>query len=232
MAAKSILALATFAGMLFSAAAARAESPPAEAGNEDSRLLVASSSAAQSDLPGQVIPRVAKITLARPVGRVNFAADAPLLGEMRYADRSGDGSIRFVTAGPRSPIAGGMPGRLPVVGMLTSPYGMRTHPVHGGRRWHGGVDLAAPAGTPVHATSDGVVVNAGWAGGYGLLVKLSHGGLYETQYGHLRQISVKAGQLVKRGDVIGQVGSTGNSTGPHVHYELRVAGRPVDPMKR
>ncbi|WP_338467607.1 M23 family metallopeptidase [Novosphingobium sp. ZN18A2] len=113
---------------------------------------------------------------------------------------------------------------------MTSGFGMRHHPILGGRRKHDGVDLASPVGTPVHATADGVVEKASWFGGYGLFVELEHGANMETRYGHMSKIAVAEGQRVHKGDVIGYVGSTGRSTGPHLHYEVRVNGVPVNPL--
>lgn len=124
-----------------------------------------------------------------------------------------------------------IPSLNPVEGVrLSSGYGMRTHPVLGGRRAHKGIDLAAPTGTPIRATADGTVNMADWNGGYGLYVELNHGGDLETRYGHMSRIAVAPGQQVRKGDVIGYVGSTGRSTGPHLHYEVRVAGQSVNPM--
>jgi murein DD-endopeptidase MepM/ murein hydrolase activator NlpD len=124
-----------------------------------------------------------------------------------------------------------IPSLVPVEGVkLTSDFGMRWHPVLGGRRQHKGVDLAAPTGTPVHATADGVVERADWFSGYGLFVALEHGGDIETRYGHMSRLNVAAGQQVRKGDVIGYVGTTGRSTGPHLHYEVRIAGEAVNPM--
>lgn len=124
-----------------------------------------------------------------------------------------------------------IPSRMPVEGAsLTSSFGMRWHPVLGGRRAHKGVDLAEPTGTPVHATADGVVSRADWFSGYGLYVSLEHGGNIETRYGHMSRLNVAAGQTVHKGDVIGYVGSTGRSTGPHLHYEVRIAGTAVSPI--
>ncbi|HVR90186.1 MAG TPA: M23 family metallopeptidase [Novosphingobium sp.] len=124
-----------------------------------------------------------------------------------------------------------IPSRMPVDGAhLTSDYGMRWHPVMGGRRQHKGVDLAQPTGTPVHATADGVVSRADWFSSYGLYVSLEHGGSLETRYGHMSRLNVAAGQSVKKGDIIGYVGSTGRSTGPHLHYEVRIAGEAVNPI--
>ncbi len=113
---------------------------------------------------------------------------------------------------------------------LSSNYGMRVHPVLGGLRAHKGIDIAAPIGTPIRATADGVVGMADWNGGYGLYVALDHGGNMETRYGHMSRIAVASGQQVRKGDIIGYVGSTGRSTGPHLHYEVRVAGEAVNPL--
>ncbi|WP_343752138.1 peptidoglycan DD-metalloendopeptidase family protein [Sphingomonas japonica] len=118
---------------------------------------------------------------------------------------------------------------LPVAGRLSSGFGSRGHPVLGFRRFHKGLDIAAPTGTPIHAATDGVVAFAGRNGGYGNFVKLSHGGGMQTAYGHMSRIAVRSGTRVSRGQVIGYVGSTGLSTGPHVHYELIKGGRAVDP---
>jgi len=113
---------------------------------------------------------------------------------------------------------------------MSSNFGMRTHPVLGGYRMHKGVDLPAPTGTPIHATADGVVGMADWFGGYGLFVELEHGANLETRYGHMSRIAVAQGQHVHRGDVIGYVGTTGRSTGAHLHYEVRIAGEAVNPV--
>ncbi|MBN8484659.1 MAG: M23 family metallopeptidase [Sphingomonadales bacterium] len=113
---------------------------------------------------------------------------------------------------------------------LTSNFGMRTHPVLGGRRAHKGIDLAAPTGTPVYASADGVISKAEWFSSYGLYIAIEHGGEIQTRYGHLSRLNVAAGQPVKKGDLIGYVGSTGRSTGPHLHYEVRIAGTAVNPV--
>ena len=124
-----------------------------------------------------------------------------------------------------------IPSRMPVDNLrMTSSFGLRWHPVLGGRRAHTGVDLANPVGTPVHATADGVVGRADWFGGYGLCIDLEHGGSLETRYGHLSRLNVVAGQSVHKGDIIGFVGTTGRSTGPHLHYEVRVEGSAVNPI--
>lgn len=113
---------------------------------------------------------------------------------------------------------------------LTSRFGMRTHPVLGGRREHHGIDLAAPTGTPVYATADGTVSMAKFFGSYGNYVQIEHGGDMQTRYAHLAQIAVPDGVRVTKGQLIGYVGSTGRSTGPHLHYEVRIAGAPVNPL--
>jgi len=126
--------------------------------------------------------------------------------------------------------AGALPSIMPVsAAAMTSGFGMREHPLLGVLRAHRGVDLAAPSGTPIVATSDGVVSLADWRGGYGLSIALEHGGGLETRYGHMSRLSVAAGQSVRKGQVIGFVGSTGLSTGPHLHYEVRVNGVAVNP---
>ncbi|MDT8279710.1 MAG: M23 family metallopeptidase [Erythrobacter sp.] len=124
-----------------------------------------------------------------------------------------------------------VPSRMPLEGaQLTSNYGMRTHPVLGGRRNHTGIDLAAPTGTPIYATADGVIGRADWYSSYGLYISINHGASMETRYAHLSRLAVAAGDNVKKGDLIGYVGSTGRSTGPHLHYEVRVDGLAVNPI--
>ena len=124
-----------------------------------------------------------------------------------------------------------IPSRMPLESArLTSDYGMRNHPVIGGRRNHKGVDLAAPTGTPVYATADGIIGRADWFSSYGLYVEIAHGADLETRYAHMSKLAVAAGERVKKGDIIGYVGSTGRSTGPHLHYEVRIDGVAVNPV--
>ena len=113
----------------------------------------------------------------------------------------------------------------PAAGYVSSPYGLR----FGGTEFHQGIDIAADMGTPIVATADGIVTAAGWNGGYGNMVDVNHGGGIVTRYGHASALAVTVGQQVRRGEVIAYVGSTGRSTGPHVHYEVRVDGQPVNP---
>lgn len=115
---------------------------------------------------------------------------------------------------------------------VTSRFGTQRPASGGGIRAHAGVDLAAPVGTPVSAAFEGNVSVANWSGGYGLLVVLDHGNGTQTRYAHLSKLNVAAGQHVRQGEIVGLVGSTGHSTGPHLHYELRYKGRPVNPLTR
>jgi murein DD-endopeptidase MepM/ murein hydrolase activator NlpD len=120
--------------------------------------------------------------------------------------------------------------RLPVSGRVTSGFGERFHPILGYMRFHKGVDLGAAAGTPIVAAAAGRVVDAGWHGGYGRQVQIAHAGGIETRYGHMSRMVAYAGELVRQGQVIGYVGSSGLSTGPHLHFEVTKNGRPVNPM--
>ena len=118
----------------------------------------------------------------------------------------------------------------PVSGEITSPYGYRTHPIWGTTIYHSGIDIGVDEGTPVHAADGGTVVWSGWMGGYGYAVVIDHGNGMSTLYGHNSELAVSEGQDVSKGQVIAYAGSTGNSTGPHVHFEVRISGDPVDPM--
>ena len=113
---------------------------------------------------------------------------------------------------------------------VSSLYGMRMHPRYGYWKMHEGVDLSAPKGTPVYATGNGVVVRASWQRGYGELIELNHGFGYKTRYGHLSKMYVSPGDSVTRGQVIGEVGNTGVSSGAHLHYEVRFRDKTVNPI--
>jgi murein DD-endopeptidase MepM/ murein hydrolase activator NlpD len=119
----------------------------------------------------------------------------------------------------------------PVRGWVTSPFGNRTSPFSGILTFHEGLDIAAQTGTPIVAPADGVVIKAGFGTGYGNMVEISHGYGIKTIYGHNSRLNVKPGQRVKRGDVIAYLGDSGSSTGPHLHYEVRVNGLPVNPVR-
>lgn len=126
----------------------------------------------------------------------------------------------------RLPLANPAPGHV-----VTSPFGVRTDPIVGTAALHSGMDFRAPIGMDAKVTAAGVVVKAGWNGGYGRMVEVDHGHGYATRYGHLSQILVKVGDKLKAGDVIGRTGSSGRSTGPHLHYEVRHDGQAVNPLR-
>lgn len=114
---------------------------------------------------------------------------------------------------------------------VTSSFGSRSDPFLGAAAFHGGMDFRAPTGSPIKATAAGVVVKAGWSGGYGRLVEVDHGNGYSTRYGHMSKILVSEGDKIKLGEIVGLVGSSGRSTGPHLHYEVRKNGTAVDPLR-
>jgi murein DD-endopeptidase MepM/ murein hydrolase activator NlpD len=142
--------------------------------------------------------------------------------------------IPAASGGNQSPVASIYPLTNPAP--VTSRFGWRTHPLTGTRRFHSGLDIGAPSGSPVVATGAGTVISAGWNGGYGKAIIIQHSDTQQTLCGHLSEVSVQAGQTIAQGTVIGLVGSTGNSTGPHLHFESRmpnVAGvwSAVDPTQ-
>src|SRR3954447_1749746 len=121
-------------------------------------------------------------------------------------------------------------GGLPVAGHITSYFGYRYHPILHFTRFHAGVDIGASWGSPIVATGDGQVVGAGWAGGYGRQVRIAHAGGLLSSYSHMSEIVAQPGSFVHQGQLIGYVGSSGLSTGPHVHYEVKLGGTPVNPL--
>jgi len=141
----------------------------------------------------------------------------PQGGREQWFEASGVGERRGVLA---KPVTGGR---------ISSTYGLRSHPILGYKRMHAGIDIAIAYGSPIYAVTDGRVTFAGWHGGHGKYVRLQHGGNIGSGYGHMSRIAVKAGQHVKRGQVIGYVGSTGLSTGPHLHYELYRGNATINP---
>lgn len=122
-----------------------------------------------------------------------------------------------------------LPDYVPVKGVLSSGFGYRIHPVSKLRSFHNGIDISASRGTPVHAAGSGVVIFSGYSGGFGKVVIISHGYGYETVYAHNREIHVEVNDIVKKGDIISEVGTTGVSTGPHLHFEIHVDNKIVDP---
>lgn len=121
--------------------------------------------------------------------------------------------------------------RLPPRLIVSSPFGWRSDPMHGKARRHAGVDLPGHSRAEIYATGSGQVRFAGWMGGYGRCIEIDHGGGLRTRYAHLADIAVRPGQFVSGGAVIGRMGSTGRSTGTHLHYEVRLNGVPVDPLR-
>ncbi|MGB9843646.1 MAG: murein hydrolase activator EnvC family protein [Caldisericia bacterium] len=119
----------------------------------------------------------------------------------------------------------------PVIGPIVSPFGMRIHPIYGKWMFHSGVDIDADTGTPVKAVAEGIVIYADWLGTYGIVVFIRHGSNITTVYAHLKYFVVEVNQYVKQGDIIGYVDNTGLSTGPHLHFEIRIDGKAVDPTK-
>ena len=119
----------------------------------------------------------------------------------------------------------------PAEGRVTSPFGYRIAPLRLASEYHSGIDIANEAGTPIYAAADGVIRHSGWAQGYGMCALVDHGFGYSTLYGHMSEILAKEGTVVRRGQVIGRMGSTGTSTGNHLHYEVWTGGLPRDPMK-
>ena len=113
---------------------------------------------------------------------------------------------------------------------LTSNFGVRSDPFNGGARMHKGIDIPGPVGTPIYGTADCFASRAGWASGYGILVQISHGGGLETRYGHMSKLIAAPNSYVHRGQLIGLMGSTGRSTGSHLHYEVRVDGQAINPI--
>lgn len=156
-----------------------------------------------------------------------------LVQELEEESRHLETLIRRMQVSMRRPVVASRGNLIwPLVGDITSQFGLRRHPVFRLVQMHNGVDIAGAMGTPVAAAGDGQVIFAGWFGGYGKLVVVDHGGGLSTLYGHLSEIVVEEGTAVGRGQVIGRVGMTGYTTGPHLHFEIRIDGRPVNPMGR
>lgn len=128
-------------------------------------------------------------------------------------------------------LANATPSIWPTTGWLTSDFGGRLDPFTGASDYHAGLDISADNGKPVRATADGTIGEAGWSGNYGNMVLVSHRFGLSTRYGHLSRLAVRAGQTVRRGDVIGFVGSTGRSTSPHLHYEVLLNGEAINPLR-
>lgn len=152
--------------------------------------------------------------------------------ELLETSRQIEQMIRRIQSGSQGYGPAGGTGAMlwPASGPITSPFGWRTHPIFGTSRYHSGIDIGADYGDAVAAADSGVVVFAGWMGGYGKAVIIDHGNGISTLYGHNSELLVSEGQRVRKGETISRVGSTGYSTGPHLHFEVRQDGSPVDPM--
>ncbi|MEO7634629.1 MAG: M23 family metallopeptidase [Sphingomicrobium sp.] len=169
---------------------------------------------------GLTAARVGRDGVGGPFEKVGNATFKALFNNWKKLDQLQDGVIAIPSDKPVKSDAS-----------FTSAFGVRSDPFRGGAAMHPGIDLAGAYGSPIYATADGTVARAGWnSGGYGNLVELDHGRGIMTRYGHLSAIVVSAGQHVARGQLVGRMGSTGRSTGNHLHYEVRIDGRPVNPI--
>lgn len=169
-------------------------------------------------------PRASKQETPRPT----LTNDFVIISEAAEAQ-----PVRRLAAPKASSASSNIPSIWPltIAPVLRTGYGMRNDPFGGSSvEFHKGQDISAPTGTPVNATADGVVVIAGWVRGYGNGIYIDHGNGISTRYGHLSRIDVTVGQVIKRGDHLGLVGSTGRSTGPHLHYEVRINGEAINPL--
>lgn len=188
-------------------------------------LLMAANPAAANSSAASPSAAAAAADMAE---RVDAEADVTPLGTADSDFRKLFASWQASTDNNTGSVA--IPSRLPVDSFrLTSEYGYREDPFRGRRARHKGIDMAAPIGTPIYATADGIVGRAQWVRGYGNYIEIEHGGDIQTRYGHMSALNVTPNQKVKRGDLIGFMGSTGRSTGSHLHYEVRIGGEPVNP---
>lgn len=183
--------------------------------------------------PAQANSAAADTFRVDPATQVN--RDITALGEadaeFRSLHASWTGSTENSTPA-QTQVKGSMPSLFPVemqYARKSSGYGRRSAPVKGASTFHKGVDLAAPIGTPIYVTGDGVVTRAGWATGYGKVVYVDHGNGIETRYAHMSGFATEVGAPVRKGDLIGYVGNTGRSSGPHLHYEVRIDGVAQNP---
>ena len=206
---------------------------------EDRQQLLASMLAGATVDPA-VLRTIATTSAAQSLGQAHSLGQAQSLGQggpFEPAGKDSDMTFKQLFSSWKKldnlqvgAIA--IPSEKPVkIAAFTSGYGTRADPFNGSVARHLGIDLAGPMGTPIYATADGVVSAAGWNnGGYGNLIKLDHGRGIETRYGHLSQVLVAAGQRIVRGQLIARMGSTGRSTGSHLHYEVRIEGKAVNPI--
>ena len=191
----------------------------------------------------RAIENLPSLVKSRAMGRGGMGASAPTpvasltspdstFGILQGLLGSLEARLESVRSGveKQQALAAATPSIWPVVGYLSSMWGSRKDPFTGGRDFHPGLDISANAGTPIHATADGVVESAGYAGNYGNAVVLKHGFGLSTRYGHMSRIAAHPGMKIKRGDIIGYVGSTGRATSAHLHYEILLNGQPINPL--
>ena len=194
------------------------------------RFRIALIAAAAGAIATPALAGDATVTTAASVGAVDAVSTAALGARSDPMFRTLFDGWKTMDAVPHGGFVS-VPSQKPVRDFhFTSSFGVRSDPFQGNARMHAGMDMAGPVGTPVYATADGIVGRAERAGGYGNLVQLEHGKGLETRYGHLSQMLVRQGQRVHRGDLIALMGSTGRSTGSHLHYEVRIDGHAVNPM--
>ena len=199
-------------------------SVPAMAADEEIALS-ASASASSDDF---------RINTVQKTGDAQRVAQKPSIKDPKFKALHaswGDTSSRAALLQNKREVSVSIPSIDPVKKMdISSYYGYRTDPFKGRRKNHKGLDVRGPVGTPIYATADGFVKTAKWFSSYGRFIELDHGNAIHTRYGHMSKLNVSANQYVKKGDVIGFMGSTGRSTGSHLHYEVRIAGQPVNPQ--
>ena len=170
------------------------------------------------------------LVIAKGSGQLEYAAlhHAAGGGDVELVKWNQDGRTDWFDGSAGQAQSSGL--MAPVAGRITSGFGMRYHPILHYERFHAGLDFGAPYGSPIVAAANGQVIAAGWAGGYGNEVQIAHGGGVVSLYGHMSGIVARPGEVVRQGQVIGYVGSTGLSTGPHLHFEIKVNGQAVNPL--
>jgi murein DD-endopeptidase MepM/ murein hydrolase activator NlpD len=210
----------------------RAAGAPANVVEDYIRAVAGRISIGQDVAPGDrfrlVIERARAATGEVQIGRLLFAGLTGGTRKVELVRWQQDGHEDWFDANGQIRRAGAM--EMPVAGHVTSAFGWRFHPILGFTRMHKGVDIGAPYGSPIAAAIDGTVLFAGWHGGHGKFVELAHGGNITTGYGHMSRIAVQPGEHVRRGQVIGYVGMTGLTTGPHLHWEVIKNGVAINPL--
>lgn len=172
-------------------------------------------------------------TITEPPALASMASPDSTFGILKELLGSLETRLQTVRTGveKQQALASATPSIWPVVGYLSSWFGNRKDPFTGGPDFHPGLDIAAPAGTPIRATADGTVESAGYAGNYGNAVVIRHGFGISTRYGHMSRIAVRNGMQIRRGDLLGYVGSTGRATSAHLHYEILLNGQAINPLR-